>query len=187
MRVARRWSADQDRVGRALGCTFMNTRYYILVRVKSREEILLPRKANYHEVKMMNYEEISNVARILLSSERELLNQRMTWLSQTQGLLFASLAFSWDKSPALSTIIATLGAISALSIGYALTMISPATQAIYDWWHSQIPEEDRKSQMIVPIWGPSKSIPKPLRPERILPVLFFSSWTSVIIIILFFR
>lgn len=125
----------------------------------------------------------SEIARELLRREADWLNNRMGWLTQTQGLLFASLAFSWEKSFGLSVVLCLLGFLSSMSIGYALSLISPASNAIVKWWESQTSEQQRQNDPIVPIWG-AGSIPKFLRPERMLPILFMGSWVSVLLVLL---
>ena len=60
----------------------------------------------------MTPEQIDRAAttiRELNKQESDLLNQRMGWLVQTQSLLFAALAFTWEKSAALAYVLYGLG------------------------------------------------------------------------------
>jgi hypothetical protein len=70
------------------------------------------------------------VVREQIHHENELVNQRITWLIQSEGLLFAALAFAWEKSAKLSVLLAILGIATALSIGTAIFMYSPAVRGL---------------------------------------------------------
>lgn len=122
------------------------------------------------------------VARDLNCHEAELLNHRMGWLVQTQGLLFAALAFSWDKESRLSILLAVLGIASSISLGLATSLVSKASKSIYEWWESLASEEERAKFLVVGLWGPSKSIKRLLRPWRALPIIFAVAWIGVIIL-----
>lgn len=55
--------------------------------------------------------------------ENELINQRMSWLSTFQGLLFAAFALAWDKkigAQPICLIACIIGILVSLSVGLAM-------------------------------------------------------------------
>jgi hypothetical protein len=122
------------------------------------------------------------VVRELMEHEAELLNHRMGWLVQTQGLLFASLAFAWDKSAPLAFLLAGLGIATAISLGWATALVSLASKSIYKWWTENVPAEERERRLVVGLWGPSRGVMRMLRPWRALPLIFVIAWIGVIIL-----
>lgn len=130
-------------------------------------------------------EEIDKAAdavRELTEHEAELLNHRMGWLVQTQGLLFASLAFAWDKSAPLVVLLAGLGIATAISIGVVTSWVSQAAGSIYNWWTENVPEEERARRLVIGLWAPSRGVIRMLRPWRALPLIFVIAWTGVIVL-----
>jgi hypothetical protein len=122
------------------------------------------------------------VTRELLRHESDLLNHRMAWLVQSQGLLFAALAFSWDKEPRLPILLATLGIMSAISLGMATSLMSDANKQIHDWWKSETPEEEQQHYRVIGLWEPKTGFRRMMRPWRALPVIFAVAWVGVIIL-----
>jgi hypothetical protein len=122
------------------------------------------------------------VTRELLRHESDLLHHRMTWLVQSQGLLFAALAFSWDKEPRLPILLASLGIVSAFSLGLATSLMSTANKEIYEWWKSVTPEAKQPQFRVVGRWEPTTGIRRLMRPWRALPIIFAVAWFGVIIL-----
>lgn len=58
-------------------------------------------------------EKWAETIRTVIMHESEVINQRITWLMTTQGLLFASLGFAWDKGDAKSLITVFLAALES--------------------------------------------------------------------------
>lgn len=74
--------------------------------------------------------------REMIRHENDLINQRLTWLSGFQGLLFAALAFAWGKSNIfyLSVIICIVGFLIAVSIGLATSKANRAIKNLSQEW-----------------------------------------------------
>jgi hypothetical protein len=125
-------------------------------------------------------DKLDSVVRELIRHENDLVNQRMSWLVQAQGLLFAALAFAWDKSPKLAVLLSALGIATALSIGMAISLYSPAIRGLHAWWNEHVPEEERKARLVIGLWSPSHGVRRFLRPWRALPLIFIVAWVGAI-------
>ena len=124
---------------------------------------------------------LEETVRDLVRHENDLVNQRIGWLVQTQGLLFAALAFAWEKVPGLSYILAALGIASAISIGSAISLYSPAVRGLEDWWNERVPEHQRKNRLVIGLSKRSAGLARLLRPWRALPLVFIAAWVGVVI------
>ena len=126
---------------------------------------------------------LTSVVRELIRSESELVNQRVTWLLQIQGLLFAALAFAWeDGSVPLVGLLSCLGIVMAVTIAQALNLHSPAVRALYKKWSDLLSDEQKRLRLVIGIWSPTKGIAWALRPWRALPVVFVLAWAWVLVI-----
>ena len=127
------------------------------------------------------------IIRQLIQHENELVNQRIGWLMQIQGLLFAALAFTWnDDSTGLRIILSSVGFMSSWSVSTAIGMYSPVVQGLNNLWNNNKPKEG-EGPTYGPISGyavPSKGFQRMLRPWRALPMLFCGAWIAVLIITL---
>jgi len=120
--------------------------------------------------------------RELIRHENDVVHQRLTWLIQSQGLLFAALAFAWQKAPALAIMLPVLGIATALSMWAAIANYSPAVRGLRNWWEINVSDEDKKGRLVIGRWAPSKGINKSLRPWRALPIIFIAAWIIVLLI-----
>lgn len=130
-------------------------------------------------------DQVTESARELIRFENELLHQRVTWLIQIQGLLFAALGFAWKAAPApLVILLGGLGTVVAISIDRAMRLYSPAVRDLYEWWKERLTEEQRWHRRVIGLWQPSRvtRIEHTLRPWRFLPVVFILTWLGVILI-----
>jgi len=83
----------------------------------------------------------ADVVRSMIDRENELVNHRIGWLTTTQGLLFASLGFAWDKrdARALIGVVCFVGvAISVIHL-FALIAATRAMGRLFDWWDANKP------------------------------------------------
>lgn len=130
-------------------------------------------------------DEATRAVRELMRFETELLNQRVSWLLQIQGLLFAALAFAWnDTSLALLGLLSALGIATAASIAIVLYRFSPAMRSLYAWWSERLTVEQQNVRLVIGYWSPSRGIAWLLRPWRALPIVFVVTWLSVMAIAL---
>jgi hypothetical protein len=130
---------------------------------------------------------MEQTARELIRHENDLVNQRIGWLVQTEGLLFAALAFSWTPAPKLSFILAAVGIATAASIGSAIALYSPAVRGIEAWWIRSVPEHQRVDRLVMGLSAPSRGLAKALRPWRALPYVFGVTWAAVVLTKVFGR
>lgn len=129
--------------------------------------------------------ETAPVIRDLIKHENELVNQRLTWLIQSQALFFAALGFSWASAPtALNMLFAFLGIATSISLWSAISMYSPAVRNLATWWENNAPADYLSRPLVQGLSFPSKGIAKALRPWRALPFLFCLAWCMVVIIAL---
>src|SRR5215831_12840120 len=112
---------------------------------------------------------LESTVRELIHHENELINQRIGWLVQSEGLLFAALAFSWQRAPRLSYILAAVGIATAVSIGSVTYLYGPAIRNVKKFWEDHVPEDRRKNRLIIGLSTPSGPLLKLLHPWRALP------------------
>jgi hypothetical protein len=118
----------------------------------------------------------------LIKHESNLVNQRVTWLVQVQGLLFAALGFLWGKAPTtLVLLFCFLGIATAFSIWNVLALYSPAIQQLVNWWRENKPQ-DAINGPIIGFDKKSKGLERFLRPWRALPLIFILAWSGVAVI-----
>lgn len=122
-----------------------------------------------------------NAVRELLKNEGELLNCRMNWLLQTQSILLAALAFTWDNQSDLVYILSWLGIAVAISIGMMTSLVTVASRDILTWWETNVPAEERARRLVIGLDKPSRGFRRYLRPYRALPIIFSIAWLAVII------
>ena len=120
--------------------------------------------------------------RELVRHENELINQRIGWLVQTEGLLFAALAFSWERASRLSYILAAVGIATAVSIGSVTYLYGPAVRNVNKFWEARVPEHRRRNRLVIGLSTPSGRLLKLLHPWRALPVIFVAVWIGVVVV-----
>ena len=130
-------------------------------------------------------DEMTTVARDLIRVESELLNSRVTWLLQINGLLFTALGFAWSRAPdALVHLLAAVGILVSASIYRVLRLYSPAVEDIRTWWQQWLTEDQQAARRVMGLWSPSRTKPieRILRPWRFLPRAFGYAWVVVVIV-----
>jgi len=126
-------------------------------------------------------DETTKVVRELIRYESDLLHQRLTWLLQIQGLLFAALAFAWNaRSRPLIFLFCALGITTAVSIALALHLYSPAIRSLQGWWNEHLTPQQRHNRLVIGYSSPSRGFTWLLRPWRALPWVFVIAWLFVL-------
>ncbi len=79
---------------------------------------------------------MAEIIREMIRHEDCLVNHRITWLSQLQGLMFAAIGFSWDKKDAhlLIYCFCIIGLLIAVSSVAVLTGGQIASYRTIAWW-----------------------------------------------------
>ena len=125
--------------------------------------------------------EEAKIVREMIRHENELMNHRFSWFNTLQGLLFAALAFSWEKTGAtgLAYMFCMLGALLCVSTFYSLRANLLAISALRDWWdkHRDI---DYHGPDIIGRRPDHKSLPI-LRPYVLFPISFGIAWIWIAI------
>jgi hypothetical protein len=81
-------------------------------------------------------EENAKVIRSMIEHENVLFNQRIGWLMQIQGLLFAALSFAWDKKDIqlLVNVFSILGVSVSLASLSNIWVYFQATKNLKESW-----------------------------------------------------
>jgi hypothetical protein len=85
-------------------------------------------------------DENANIIREMIQHENELVDQRINWMSTIQGLLFAALAFGWEKAPGLIPLLCGLGGIIAFITIINVWLATAATQFLMNWHITKTPD-----------------------------------------------
>lgn len=118
----------------------------------------------------------------MIQREDELINQRLSWLTTVQGILFAVLGFIWDKpnSHRLVFVFCFLGFFMSVIVLIVVTYATRAMWRQYDWWEKHKP----KSYTGPDVMGfpPPNALARFMGPWSLIPVLFIIAWTAVLLI-----
>lgn len=141
--------------------------------------------------------ELAAIVREMIKHENELINHRITWLVELQGLLFAALGFSWDKRDAhlLIYCFCLLGSLIAVSSFIALASGDEAISQILWWWDVHKPSEysgpdvigvtagplGNRKPLVVKLFSMKFKMERLLYPWFFLPGLFIAAWLAVAI------
>jgi hypothetical protein len=105
------------------------------------------------------------VIRELIKHVNDLVNQRLGWLIQMQGLLFAALTSAWkEPQKELTILFSTLGITTSLSLWSALRLCSQAVEKLKSWWKDHRPDDLADGAGVIGLWSPSSPIGKLPRP-----------------------
>ena len=122
-----------------------------------------------------------SVVREMIRHEDVLLNQRLTWMWTLQGLLFGATSVLWGKDWRGVVIIALVGLLSCISIGYSLSRGLKAVRELLGM------AADRKKELgesvkIPPTIGARSKAIEWLLPGYFLPWVFGVAWVLVIVL-----
>jgi hypothetical protein len=125
--------------------------------------------------------EEAKIIRDMVRHEDDLLNQRITWFSTIQGLLFAALALVWDKASSSSLVLtlSLIGVILSASTFYALQRGLEAIRIQIEWW-----DKNKATNYAGPdVIGrrPGLKSKNWLWPYFLFPVVFITAWTFILI------
>lgn len=127
--------------------------------------------------------ENANIIRAMIQHEDQVANDRITWLTSIQGLLFAALGFAWDKQDTkiLIVVLSFTGIMVAVSAWFSLIISNEARRDLVKWWDCHKPSNYTDPDVIgTRSFHPT--LTRLLRPWRALPFLFIVSWIFVFLI-----
>jgi hypothetical protein len=120
--------------------------------------------------------------RKLLVHEDLVINNRMVWLGVFQGLLFASLAFAWDKqdSKRLVVIFAVFGMIISVLIVCTLLASTIASWRLLKYWDAHKPSNYEGPDVIGFAPTERNILPMLIAPWNLIPLFFVVAWCGVL-------
>ena len=129
---------------------------------------------------MTQIADTAEVLRAMLRHESEQADRRVSWLGMFQGLLFAALAFAWDKAPSLINLVAIVGCCVAVLVFCGTLAGTFAIERIRGQWRRLIPEDYNGADPMgfYPDRAPWSVY---LSPENLLPVVFAIAWMWVLV------
>jgi len=89
----------------------------------------------------VNVQETAATLRGMVEHETSQIDRRLTWLSQLQGFLFASLGFAWEKGGHLVVILCILGIAIALLVCVSVIFSMDACERIRKCWLRHKPQD----------------------------------------------
>ncbi|MGH1484958.1 MAG: hypothetical protein ACRBCI_01985 [Cellvibrionaceae bacterium] len=116
--------------------------------------------------------------RSLIQHEDNLLNTRLGWMWTLQGLLFGAAGFMWGKDLLPIVVIASIGLLSSISIGYSCTRAVNAIGNLLE--QSEDLKTKHTSFFFPPMIGASKKGKEWLLPWYFLPWVFSAAWVSLL-------
>jgi hypothetical protein len=128
---------------------------------------------------MLNSDYAADIRR-MIQHENELVNNRITWMATSNGLLFTALGFSWGKSTVLAYALAVLGIAVCASAFASLSIAAEAVKHLNQLWLEKlIVEAD-----VPPVIGQETSSRwlRLLLPWNSLPVMFAVGWVGICVI-----
>ncbi|HNX49383.1 MAG TPA: hypothetical protein PLS53_07305 [Thermoanaerobaculaceae bacterium] len=129
----------------------------------------------------MDFERFSEVTRQLVQHEDSLRDQRVNWLMGSQGILYASLGFVWDKSSFVAGVISLVGVVTCVSIGGSLLANTAAVRKICSEWAKRRPTEyDGPSVIGLRSAEDPHRWARRLYPWHILPWVLLASWLAIL-------
>ena len=126
------------------------------------------------------FERHAEVVRSMIEAENRLVNDRMAWLTTLEGLLFAALAFVWDKpnAVALTQVLCVLGVVTSAVILSTLVTASMAQRGLLQWWDGHRPKYYDGPDVIG--WRPSRlRFAKYVAPWSVIAIAFIGAWVVV--------
>jgi hypothetical protein len=118
--------------------------------------------------------------RTMIRHEDDVMNHRLSWFVALNGLLFASLGFSWGDAPELIPVLAAVGAVSSLSWIVPLFLSDSAIRRLVEDWRRNKPHNYRGPDVIAQ--PPMPRLAHLFLPWLLLPVLLAAAWTAVWVI-----
>lgn len=123
--------------------------------------------------------------RSMIRHENELISHRLGWLGAFQGLLFAALAFAWEKDDVffLAFVVCVVGALIGVSIGIATKKANDAIRSLQEAWES-LKSDDYNGPDIEGSRSGSGMLDWIL-PGSFIPWVFAVAWTVILFRMLF--
>ena len=126
------------------------------------------------------FERHSGVVRSMIEAENQLVSDRMAWLTTLQGLLFAALAFVWEKPDAvlLTRVLCGLGVVMSTVVLSTLVGATKAQRALLEWWDARRPK-DYCGPDVIGLRPSKRRLAKYLAPWSVIALAFVGAWLIV--------
>ena len=125
--------------------------------------------------------DLAATLRSMVEHETSQIDRRLTWLSQLQGFLFASLGFAWDKGNHLVTILSVLGIMLALLVGFSVIISMAACERIRKCWVRLRPS-DYDGPDIFGFYPHHAPATVYVSVEILIPVVIALGWVTVLFV-----
>jgi hypothetical protein len=124
-------------------------------------------------------EDNASILRAMAAHEAEQVNRRLSWFGTLQGLLFAALAFTWDKSSKLTIIISGLGIFVAAMVSMGIIAATLAMERIRKMWEKKKPQGYDGPDIFGFYPTPRWRFTIFTSPENLLPLGFIVAWILI--------
>lgn len=122
----------------------------------------------------------AEITRQMIVAENMRINERMSWMIQLHGFLFAALAFAWDKGALRVLVLSVVGICSSLAVGYSVRLAVKAVDRLESEWDERCGDYDGPR---VIGWGKKDAWALerffPLHAPFTLPAILFGTWLLV--------
>lgn len=124
------------------------------------------------------YEE--DTIRLMIHRENEYINQRISWLTTIEGLLFTAVGLSWGKPNANSFIwiLAILGIIVSLIVFKVLSGATSAMKKFEQLWEKKKPN-DYDGPGVIGLESSKLKIFSYVGPWNVFPIIFIVAWALI--------
>jgi hypothetical protein len=122
-------------------------------------------------------EKYAAIMRTMWEQENTVMGVRFTWFTTLQGLLIASLGFSWkERVVPFILILCILGAIVSLSTSFVFALGKIGRDEMVRWWDSNL--KGYKGPTMTGHIERKMTVARIFRPWRVLPPAFFFMWVA---------
>jgi hypothetical protein len=130
-------------------------------------------------------EKYAEIMRTMWVQENTVMGVRFTWFTTLQGLLLASLGFSWkERVVPFIIILCILGAIVSLSTWFVFRLGKLGRDELVQWWDDNL--KGYKGPSMTGHIERKMTIARVFRPWRVLPPAFCLTWIATAFYALFF-
>lgn len=133
-----------------------------------------------HPNNNLSVQEIASIIRSMIEHENALLNQRIGWLIQLQGFLFAALSFAWDKKDThlLGAFLSIVGIAVSLASISNMWIYFEATKKLKTFWKDQKPDTYKEPDIVG--FDANNKNQVFLAPMCLLPFVFIAIWLLIL-------
>jgi hypothetical protein len=123
----------------------------------------------------------AQIIREMIRHEDNLMVGRTNWMITLQGLLFAALAFSWEKGFPITLILNTLGLLFSIIFVRYLKLSDRAISRLLCWWERN--RDNYNGPSVIGLKDKKiRALDRTLFPWKVVPYSFILTWVIFLII-----